>query len=125
MTLQWIDRGAGVAYVVVHGQMPAFVEFLNAIDRLIADPAWHPGTPIIEDLRDYRGYPPPNCVEQWRWYVGERRGVLSGCRWAIVRRDDDPGLLSILNIAAEDAAPHAVVLQQFTNMVDAHLWVDA
>ena len=68
---------------------------------------------------------PPNCVEQWRWYVGERRGVLSGCRWAIVRRDDDPGLLSILNTAAEDAAPHAVVLQQFTNMVDAHLWVDA
>ena len=66
MTLQWIDRGTGVAYVVVDGQMPAFVEFLNAIDRLIADPAWHPGTPVIEDLRDYRGYAPGQAPEQAR-----------------------------------------------------------
>lgn len=125
MTLQWIDRGTEVAYLVVHGQMPAFVEFLNAVDHLIADPAWHPGLPIIEDLRDYQGSVPPNCIEQWRRYVGERRRVLNGCRWAIVRRDDNPGLLSVLNIAADDAAQHAVVVRQFTNMVDAHLWVQA
>jgi hypothetical protein len=125
MTYQWIDTMTGLAYIAVSGQMRAFIEFLNTIDQLIASPEWRPGTPVIEDLRDYHGCCPPNCVEEWRRYVAERQRVLRGCRWAIVRREDEPRLLSVLDTAAVDAEAHGVVLRQFSNMLDAHLWAEA
>src|SRR5919107_5290625 len=109
MKNQWIDTTSGLAYITVHGHMTAFIELLDAIDRLVARPTWKPGTPIIEDLRDYQGCSPPNCVEQWRSYVAERGRVLCGSRWAVVRRDEEPSLLLVLDMAAKDAVPHGVV----------------
>jgi hypothetical protein len=122
MTYQWIDKATGLGYIAVRGQMLRFIEFLDTIDALTASPEWRPGTPVIEDLRDYHGCCPPNCVEEWRRYVGDRQRVLHGCRWAIVRREDEPHLLSVLDTAAADAEAHGVVLRQFSNMIDAHVW---
>ena len=123
MTLQWIDRTAGVAYVSLRNRLWAFHEFLNAVEQLIAHPDWRPGMPVVEDIRELTCPIPPNCVEEWRAYVAERGPMLDGCRWAVVRRDTDSPMVSVLEAAARDAAPHGVLLEQFSNMVDAHLWV--
>jgi hypothetical protein len=82
MTFQWIDGVAGIAYIVIRGPT-AYVELLDAIDRLTSDPVWRPGMPIIEDLRDYRScLRPPSVVEQWSRSARDRRRALNDCRWA-------------------------------------------
>ena len=48
----WLDLSAGLGYIAVGVRFNAFRHFLNAIDTLIANPAWKPGTPVLEDLRD-------------------------------------------------------------------------
>jgi hypothetical protein len=123
MVLQWIDRFAGLAYVCVRGPLSAFEELLKGIDRLIADPNWHAGMAILEDLRDYEGDPQPDSLERWRAYVAERGPRLQGCRWAVVRRADNPALTSVLDTAAQHATKAGVTLRQFTSTVDAHAWL--
>jgi hypothetical protein len=120
-TLQWIDRTAGVAYVTVRQPLIAFREFLDAIDALIAHPDWHPGMPVIEDLREASITPPANCQTEWRAYVAARGPLLGGCRWAVVTEARHAPLTPVLETAAADAAG-AVSLQRFSNMVDAHEW---
>jgi hypothetical protein len=123
MVMQWIDQVAGVAYVCVRGPLTAFAEFLQAIERLITHPSWQAGMPIIEDLRELSGEPPPECLEDWRQYVAEREHALHGCRWAVVSRGNDPELASVLDTAGQYATTAAVTLRQFTNTVDAHAWL--
>jgi hypothetical protein len=121
MTLHWIDAIAGVAYVCVRDRLPRFDEFLNAIESLIRHPQWRPGMPIVEDLREWRGQPPANCLEDWRTYVADRRRFLEGCRWAVVRRAEDRMLADILD-AAGSQVPGGVLLRQFDDMTHAHVW---
>jgi len=121
MTLHWIDAVAGVAYVCVRDRLQQFDEFLNAIESLIRHPQWRPGMPIVEDLREWRGQPPDNCVEDWRTYVEGRRRYLEGCRWAVVRRADDRRLVDILDAAGSEV-PSGVLLRQFEDMTHAHVW---
>jgi hypothetical protein len=122
MTLQWIDRIAGVAYICVRDQLPAFREFLNAIDQLITHPHWRPGMPIVKDVREWRGDPPAECAEEWRAYIAERRRFLEGCRLAVVCRKDDRRLVNALDAALAEV-PAAVTLQEFSDMIHAHLWI--
>ena len=119
----WIDVPAGVAYIAVGAKLNAFREFLDAIGKLISHPDWKPGTPVVEDLRRCRWVPPSEAVEEWRAYVADHQQRLEGCRWAVVTDRKDPAVGSILRAAAEDAATCGVLLKQFSNMVDAHLWV--
>jgi hypothetical protein len=121
MTLHWIDAVAGVAYVCVRDRLPRFGEFLNAIESLIRHPQWRPGMPIVEDLREWRGQPPDNCLEDWRTYVADRHRFLEGCRWAVVRRADDRKLADILDAAGSEV-PSGVLLRQFDDMTHAHVW---
>ena len=122
MVQQWIDASAGLAYISVGGQLDAFDEFLDAIEKLISHPEWRAGMPVVEDIRQCLWIPPAAAVEAWRSYVARHQALLEGCRWAVVTRGDS-SVVSILDAAAHDAAPVGVVLKQFTNMVDAHLWV--
>ena len=122
MVQQWIDASAGLAYISVGAQLNAFDEFLSAIEKLIANPEWRPGMPVVEDIRQCLWIPPATAVEEWRSYVAKHQALLEGCRWAVVTRSES-SVVSILDAAAHDAAPNGVVLRQFTNMVDAHLWV--
>ena len=119
----WLDLSAGLAYIAVGVRFNAFRHFLDAIDRLIANPAWQPGTPVLEDLRDCTWTPPPPAIEEWRAYVARRQPMLNGCRWAVVIRGVNPAVASILDTAAEDAAPAGLLLKRFTNTIDAHLWL--
>ena len=96
MTLHWIDAVAGVAYVCVRDRLTRFEEFLNAIESLIRHPKWRPGMPIVEDLREWRGRPPDNWVEDRHVYMAGRRRFLEGCRWAVVRRVDDRTLADMI-----------------------------
>ena len=121
MTLHWIDAVAGVAYVCVRDRLTRFEEFLNAIESLIRHPKWRPGMPIVEDLREWRGQPPDNWVEDRHVYMAGRRRFLEGCRWAVVRRVDDRTLADILD-AAVCGTPNGVLLRQFDNMARAHVW---
>src|SRR5687768_9406351 len=59
----WLDLSAGLAYITVGVRFNAFRHFLDAIDTLIANPAWQPGTPVLEDLRDCEWTPPPPAIE--------------------------------------------------------------
>jgi hypothetical protein len=124
MTLHWIDAVAGVAYVCVRDRLPRFDEFLNAIDSLIRHPQWRPGMPIVEDLREWRGQPPDNCVEDWRMYIAGRRRFLEGCRWAVVRRVDDRTLADVLHAAGSETHRNGVLLRQFDDMARAHVWAE-
>ena len=119
----WLDLSAGLAYIIVGVRFKAFRHFLDAIDTLIANPAWQPGTPVLEDLRDCDWTPPPPALEEWRAYVARRQPMLNGCRWAVVIRGGNPTVASILDAAAEDAARGGVLLKRFTNTIDAHLWL--
>lgn len=121
MTLHWIDAVAGVAYVCVRDRLPRFDEFLNAIESLIRHPQWRPGMPIVEDLREWRGQPTDNRLEDWRTYVADRHRFLEGCRWAVVRRADDRMLAEILDAAGSEV-PSGVLLRQFDDMTHAHVW---
>ncbi len=120
---QWLDMSIGLAYIVVGPQLKAFSDFLHAIEELIERPAWRPGIPVVEDLRQCQWIPPTRAVEEWRAYVAGRQPQLGGCRWAVVTRGDNSSVVSILDAAAHDAAPNGVTLRRFTSMVDAHLWV--
>jgi hypothetical protein len=123
MVMQWIDCAAGLAYVRVRDRLADFDDFLQAITRLISDQSWRPGMPIVEDLTEFRGDPPPEWLEQWCSYVAEQRRWLEGCRWAVIRGSDDPGLVSILDAAAEYGIPLGISLRHFTNAIDAHAWI--
>ena len=123
MVFQWIDQVAGLAYVCVRGRLVTFTEFLNSIDALTTNPNWHPGMPILEDLRDFEGDPQPDSVQAWRRYITERAPMLQGCRWAVVRRGENPAMVSVLDTAAQHATTAGVTLRQFTNSIDAHAWL--
>src|SRR5690349_13453759 len=73
----WLDLSAGLAYITVGVRFNAFRHFLDAIDTLIANPAWQPGTPVLEDLRDCDWTPPPPAIEEWRAYVARRQPMLN------------------------------------------------
>ena len=120
---QWIDQTVGVAYISVGDHLEAFDEFLDAIDDLISRPEWRPGMPVVEDLRQCRWIPPPPAIRAWQVYVADRQERLGGCRWAVVSRGDNPVVASILDSAAEYAAPVGITLKHFTNMLKAHIWV--
>ena len=96
---------------------------LDAIDTLISNPAWQPGTPVLEDLRDCEWTPPPPALEECRAQVARRQPMLNGCRWAVVIRGGNPTVASILDAAADDATHGGVVLKRFTSTIDAHLWL--
>jgi hypothetical protein len=119
----WIDTNAGLAHISVGGQLNAFREFLDAIEQLISHPDWQPGMPVVEDLRQCYWIPPPPAIEEWRAYVAKRQPALEGCRWAVVTGGSNPIVVSILGAATKDAAPKGVILKQFKNLLDAHLWV--
>ena len=119
----WLDVSAGLAYIAVSVHLKAFRQFLDAVDKLIANPAWQPGTPVLEDLRDCVWIPPPTALEEWRAYLAERHSMVTGCRWAVVLGPHNPTVSSILDSAAEDAARAGVLLKQFTSTIDAHLWL--
>ena len=123
--VQWIDRTAGLAYIIVRGQLGTFQDFLGAVDRLTTHPDWHPGMPVIEDLRQCPWVPPESSIEEWRAFVTSRERLLHGCRWAVVRHNNRSPVVNLLYAAAEASARSGVTLQQFTNMLDAHLWVKA
>lgn len=124
MVQQWIDRTADLAYISVGVQIKAFDEFLDAIEMLISHPNWRPGMPVVEDLRQCHWVPPVSAIEEWRAYIVEHETRLGGSRWAVVTREDSPPIVTaILDAASQDAAPVGVKLKQFTDMVDAHLWV--
>jgi hypothetical protein len=109
MVQQWIDASAGLAYISVGGQLDAFDEFLDAIEKLISHPEWRAGMPMVEDIRQCLWIPPAAAVEAWRSYVARHQALLEGCRWAVVTRGDS-SVVSILDAAAHDAAPVGVVL---------------
>jgi hypothetical protein len=122
---QWIDRVAGVAYISVGIRLESFREFLDAIDKLISHPDWRPGMPVLEDLRRCHWIPPKSAIDEWRAYVAQNRSWLEGCRWAVVRRGLVPAVVAVLDAAAKDAASSGVVLKHFTDMIEAHLWLEA
>ena len=122
--IYWIDPTAGVAYISLRAKRSSFGEFLGAVDGLISHPDWRPGMPVIEDRRRCRWVPPGTALEEWRAYISAHQALLAGCRWAVVTRPaTKSAVVCLLNAAAGDAAPSGVPLQQFTNMLDAHLWV--
>jgi hypothetical protein len=122
---QWIDTVAGVAYISIGSRLESFREFLDAIDKLISHPDWRPGMPVLEDLRRCHWIPPKSAIDEWRAYVAQNRSWLEGCRWAVVRRGLVPAVVAVLDAAAKDAASSGVVLKHFTDMIEAHLWLEA
>jgi hypothetical protein len=122
VVLQWIDHMAGVAYICVRPNLRAFRDVLDAVETLIRHPDWRPGMPIIEDLRELTCATALSTGEEWRAYVEEHRANLRGCRWAVVRRADDSAVASMLETVARDAARYGVLLEQFSRMLDAHIW---
>ena len=124
MIQQWVDFSAGLAYITVGFQLSAFTEFLTAIEQLIAHPDWYPGMPVLEDLRQCYWIPPDTSREQWRDFIADRQSRLEGSRWAVVTRGDSPEIRSLLDAAAADAAPRGLTVRQFTNMIDAHMWLN-
>jgi excisionase family DNA binding protein len=119
----WIDIQADVAYISVRNLINTFDEFLDGVDGLISQPQWRPGIPVIQDLRECCWVPPVSSIAEWRAYVAGRQSRLEGCRWAVVSRHEHASVVSLLDAVAQDAVPNGVLLRHFTNMVDAHLWV--
>ena len=122
MVQQWIDVCAGLAYISVGVQLETFQEFLDAIEKLISRQQWRPRMPVVEDLRECRWIPPASAIADWRAYVADHHRLLRGCRWAAVTREESLSVRRLLDAAAKEVVPYGVLLKQFTNIVDAHLW---
>ena len=78
MVQQWIDASAGLAYISVGAQLNAFDEFLSAIEKLIANPEWRPGMPVVEDIRQCLWIPPATAVEDMAKLRRQTSGVAGG-----------------------------------------------
>jgi hypothetical protein len=122
-TIQWIDTRLGFAYICVPVHLAAFADFLDGVDRLLADVNWRPGMPVVEDLRECEWVPPASAAQEWQVYLGDRRRLLNGCRWAVVSPHYAAIAVSLLDAAAAEADRYGIVLQRFTRMSDAHLWL--
>jgi len=122
MIRHWIDSTGTLAYLVVRGQVVRFRDFLDHVEALIRQPDWTPGTPILEDLREFSGGAPPNCVREWREFVVVNHERIAGCHWAVIVAERQPDLLRVLELAAQDASPYGVVLRPFTDSLHAHAW---
>jgi len=125
MIRHWIDPIASLAYVAVSGPVKQLGEMLEHVDRLVRDPTWRPGMPLIEDLRELRGGAPPAWRAPWRRFLMEHETALSGCPWAVVLATENAALLRELDEAAAIASEYGVVLRTFTDTTHARAWVNS
>jgi hypothetical protein len=125
MIQHWVDVSASLAYVAVSGPVTSLADMLEHVRSLVRDPRWRPGMPLIEDLRDLRGGPPPAWREHWRQFLMDHAAALSGCPWVVVLSGEEAQQLRILDEAADIASEYGVMLRTFTDSAHAHAWVNS
>jgi hypothetical protein len=110
----------GVAFLE-SDEMSTVEDWKIAIEALVADPAWVPGTGLVHDRRRLRRTPDPREVRAAVDYVGAKQAVLGRARWAIVVSSPAGYGMARVGEALLDASH--IMLRTFYDLDSAEAWV--
>jgi hypothetical protein len=119
-----IDRAASLVFLIYGTRQPTFEEWRNAMDALLADPAFRTGMPIVSDRRLLHEAPATSVIQMMAAYEYEHRDRFGACRWAVVTDPEARAEFGMARMsqAMLEGGRSRITLRPFTDLDQAIRW---
>ena len=110
--------------VLTRTHHPGSDEWEAFLDGVLADPAFEPGSGVLDDRRGVKEVPSRPDVERMARWMGDRGAQLGSTRWAIVVADDSPAAFGMARVTEALTSRLKITVRAFTDYETAIAWAE-